>query len=144
MVVVDVNILLAAFLDGHAMHTKSLAWLIELLQTDQVAVPDVVWAGFARIATNPRIVNPPATWNEVAGFIVEIRAEPACQVEVRAMTSPLEVFLAICQSGAATGNKVSDAYIAAIAIENGASVASWDTDFEAFPVKMATAPEVGR
>jgi len=140
MVVLDVNLLLAAFLDGHPMHAKARAWLIDLLDTNQVVVPDVVWAGLARIATNPRIVNPPATWVDVASFIVEVRAERACQVETRAMTSPLEVFLAICQSGNATGNKVSDAYIAAIAMENGASIATWDADFKAFPVQLATLP----
>jgi len=140
MVVLDVNLLLATFLDGHPMHAKARAWLIDLLDTSQVVVPDVVWAGLARIATNPQIVTPPATWADVASFIVEVRAEPACQVEVRAMTSPLEVFLAICQAGGATGNKVSDAYIAAIAMENGASVATWDNDFKEFPVPLETFP----
>jgi len=140
MVVLDVNILLAAFLAGHPQHAESRGWLTELLSTDQVVVPDVVWAGLVRIATNPRIVNPPATISEVAAFIAEVRGQPSYRMDVRAMTSPVEVFLAICQAGGVIGNKVSDAYIAAIAIEHGASIATWDKDFEAFPVQLSLRP----
>jgi predicted nucleic acid-binding protein len=44
-----------------------------------------------------------------------------------------EIFLRLCREGDARGNLVSDAYHAALAIENGCEWITTDRDFARFP-----------
>lgn len=62
MIVVDVNVLLAAHLAQHPHHNVTLALLDRALTDDAVLVPDPVWVAFVRIATNPRVFETPSTW----------------------------------------------------------------------------------
>jgi len=140
VIVVDVNVLVAAYLTRQTMHTTARAWLAELLSTGEVAVPDVVWSGFSRIVTNPSITNPPATWSDVRSFIAAVQRHPSYREDIRGMLAPLGSFAILCQETKAVGNKVSDAYIAAIAIDHNAGLASWDSDFSAFPVTLVKPP----
>jgi len=48
-------------------------------------------------------------------------------------TDHLTHFEAVCRSVQATGNFITDAHLAAFAIEHGCELASCDTDFGEFP-----------
>jgi len=136
VIVLDVNVLVAAYLTGHAFHEAARSFLDSSLDVGGVAVPDVVWSGFARVVTNAAIVSPPATWAEVRTFANAVQQHPGYRRDVRGMTSAPDSFLILCQTNGASGNKVSDAYVAAVAIDHNASVATWDSDFGAFPVPV--------
>ena len=140
MIVLDVNVLVAAYLTGHDFHAAANKFLNETLNTSEVAVPDVVWSGFVRTVTNPVLAQPPATWPEVRAFVAAVQQYPGYRADVRCLAAALDSFLALCQTTDARRNKVSDAYIAAIAIAHNASVATWDTDFDAFPVTVIHPP----
>lgn len=133
MIILDVNVLVAAYLTGHQYHDAARAFLDESLKTGEVGIPDVVWSGFIRTVTNPAVVQPPAALEEVNSFIAAVRRHRGYLPEVRSMVSPLESFVRLCQTSGARGNKVSDAYIACVAIDYNAAVATWDSDFNAFP-----------
>ena len=133
MIVLDVNVLVAAFVDSHERHEEARAFLRAALARGDVAVPDVVWSGFVRVVTNPIIVDPPAEWFEVRRFADGLRAQPGYRADIRGMSSPLESFLVLCQLCGAQRNLVSDAYIAAVAVDVGGAVATWDTDFDRLP-----------
>lgn len=140
MIILDVNLLLAAYVTGHPSHQAAQTFIRESLEAGGVAVPDVVWSGLIRTATNPAIAQPPATWPQIRAFIDAIRHHVGYRADIRGMTSPIESFSALCQTVNATGNKVPDAYIAAVAIDQNASVATWDTDFDTFPVPVIHPP----
>jgi toxin-antitoxin system PIN domain toxin len=136
VIVLDVNVLVAAYFSGHQRHQEARRFLRDALAAGGVAVPDVVWSGFARIVTNPVVVRPAATWEDVTEFAQAVRRHAGYRHAVRGMTAPVDSFLTLCQSAGATGNVVSDAYIAATAADAGASVATWDSDFERFPAPV--------
>ncbi|MDR0284608.1 MAG: PIN domain-containing protein [Propionibacteriaceae bacterium] len=59
MIVLDVNVLVAAFMTGHPSHVAAQKFLRESLGSEEVAIPDVVWSGCLRTVTNPSIFRPP-------------------------------------------------------------------------------------
>ena len=140
MIVVDVNVLVAAAWQDHEFHQAAAEFLSRSLEHDEVAVPDVVWSRLIRTATNPRVIQPTPDWPSINRFIQAIRSHPSYRMDVRAMTSPITTFLVLCGSAGVKGNLVSDAYIAAIAMDYDATVATWDTDFERFPVQVVHPP----
>lgn len=131
MIVLDVNILIYAHNADAPEHARSRRWLEELFtQREQVGLPwPTLWA-YLRILTNRRLPFPvPAA----AAFeaIRNILAHP------RATTvAPGPRHAAILEDlvihGQASGPLVSDAVLAALAIEHGASLASTDRDFARF------------
>jgi len=140
VIVLDVNVLVAAYLTGHAFHAAARTFLNEALEAGGVGVPDVVWSGFARTVTNPAVAQPPATWTDVRAFAEALQRHPGYDATVRSMRSSVDSFLALCQMANARRNKISDAHIAAIAIDHNASVATWDSDFDDFPVSVVRPP----
>jgi toxin-antitoxin system PIN domain toxin len=140
MIILDVNVLVAAFLDDHRQHASALAFLEECLAADQVGVPDVVWSGFMRVSRNGKLADPPAPWPEVRAFMDNVRIRPNYRPDVRAMTRPADLFGSLCESLAAGAKLVSDAYTAAVAIDYGASVATFDSDFDRLPVDAVHPP----
>ena len=141
MIVCDVNVLVAAFITGHPFHRGARTFLQESLEAGDVAIPDVVWSGLLRTVTNPHVMHPPATWPEIAAFVETIRQHPGYRANVRGMSAPLEAFVNLCGDANAVGNKVSDAYIAAVAIDHKASIATWDADFGLFPAPVIHPPQ---
>ena len=141
MIVLDVNVLVGAYLTGHPSYDAARKFVRESLEAGGVGVPDVVWSGFIRTVTNPVVSQPPATWPEIRAFMTAVRRHPGYRTDLREMTSPVESFAVLCQTVGSVGNKTSDAYIAAIAIDHGASVATWDKDFDAFPVHVIHPPK---
>ncbi|MCL1841107.1 MAG: PIN domain-containing protein [Propionibacteriaceae bacterium] len=134
MIILDVNILVAAAYTGHSHHARSRCFLEDCLQRGDVAIPDVVWSGLIRTVTNPKAVGQAQPWSQIRTFMNAVRNHPNYRADVRALTGPLDSFTTLCQMLNAHGNLISDAYIAAIAIEHNASVGTWDTDFDAMPV----------
>jgi len=136
MIILDVNVLVAAYLATHERHEASVRFLEDCLFSGDTAAPDVVWSGFIRIVTNPEVVNPVNPWSEIRAFTDTVRNHPGYRSDVRGLNGPLDSFLALCQVADAHHNLVSDAYIAAVAIEHNASVGTWDTDFDKLPVSV--------
>ncbi|MGH2804583.1 MAG: TA system VapC family ribonuclease toxin, partial [Thermoleophilaceae bacterium] len=60
MLLLDVNVVLAAHRDDHPHHASVRRWFDEMLAGDErFAVPMLVWASFLRLATNRRIFEVP-------------------------------------------------------------------------------------
>ena len=99
MIVLDVNVLVAAFIVSHSHHDSARRFVQTALQgVGGVGVPDVVWSGLVRTVTNPRVVDPPATWAEVRAFVDAIQRNGGYRPQVRAITSPLSTFLVAGQA----------------------------------------------
>jgi toxin-antitoxin system PIN domain toxin len=133
VILVDVNILVYASNAESRPHSASRDWLDQQL-TGSVAV-GLPWAsvlGFLRITTNPRVFRQPLAieiaWQQVSRWL---------SAQAVWTPGPTERHAAILASLLALpgihGNLVSDAHLAALAIEHGLTLCSTDGDFARFP-----------
>jgi toxin-antitoxin system PIN domain toxin len=128
----DVNVLLAAHRDDHPHHSSVAPWFLALTSgSERFVVPGFVWASFLRIATNRRIFTVPTPLDDAFAFVHAVSAQPN-HLDVTVEPSHLETFEEMCRTGDATGDLVNDAYLAAIAIDLGATLVSLDRDFARF------------
>lgn len=133
MLVVDVDLLVAAHRDDHPQHAVARAWLEELVASRaRFGVAWSVWGSVLRIATNRRAFRDPSPRAAVFAFVRAVRAQPGhqpCEPGPR----HLELLESICEEGDARSDLVPDAVIAAVAAEHAASVVTMDRDFARFP-----------
>lgn len=131
MIVIDVNVLVAAFLRDHPHHDRALPYLTGVLTDDEVVVPDAVWSGFLRIVTNPRIFDRPATATAATDFVRSVCGSARYR-NAPGLTDGIEPFLRLLVDADAAADLVPDAYIASVAFAHGCAVASFDRDFRRF------------
>jgi toxin-antitoxin system PIN domain toxin len=105
-------------------------------------VPDIVWAGFIRIATNRRIFTVPTPLDDAFGFLRAVRAQPT-HVALVPGAQHLGLFERICREADALGDLAADAYLAALALEHGCTLVSLDRDFARFPTLRWRRPGEG-
>ncbi len=132
MLLLDVNVVLAAHRSDHPHHETVRPWFDGLLASDELfAVPMVVWASFLRLATNRRIFEVPTPLAEAFAFIDVTLAQPG---HLRIDSGPRHIALLrrLCDETDALGDLVPDAVIAAIALEHNCKVATLDRDFARF------------
>ncbi len=92
---------------------------------------ELVLSGFVRVATHPKVFDPPATTSQALGFAAAVRAQNAAVI-VGPGDRHWAIFERLCLTAAARGNLVPDAYLAALAIESGAELVTTDRDFSRF------------
>ena len=144
MLLPDVNVLVAAHREAVPRHEEARAWLLSALAGGEaVALCLPVVSGLVRVATSPRVFAPPSTHDEVFGFVAHLAAHPST-VWVNPGRQHLQLLEELCRDGDARGDLVSDAVIAALAVEAGAEVVTYDRDFARFPgVRRRTPGESG-
>lgn len=132
MKVLDVNVVLAAHRQDHPDHPVARAWLDRLVAGDeQFGVPWSVWWSFLRLASHPRVFPMPTPIGDSLDFATAVRAQPG---HLPAEPGPrhLDCLQEACRRGEATADLVPDAVLAAVALEHGATVVSFDRDFARF------------
>ena len=133
VILVDANILIYAHVESTPQHTLAREWLDNQLNgPSQVGLPWLSLLAFLRIVTNPRIFTPT---EPMAGAWAQVEAWLACAVAwVPGPTARhpevLGRLLALPGMGS---DLVSDAHLAALAIEHGLVLCSADHDFARFP-----------
>jgi uncharacterized protein len=128
----DLNLLLYAFDSEAPAHEGARTWLEETLSgTEEVGFAWVVLLGFARISTNPRIYEQPLAIAEALEAIEGWLAQPVATV-VEPTSRHASILGELLGPLGVGGNLVSDAHLAALAIEHGAEVCSRDNDFARF------------
>jgi uncharacterized protein len=85
-----------------------------------------------RIVTHPRIFDPPDPVEDVLQFVEQLRSLQHCIIAQPA-DRHFGIFIDLCRKGNARGGLVSDAYLAAIAIEMGAELVTDDRGFGRWP-----------
>ena len=78
------------------------------------------------------IFRPPTPLDAAMRFAREVKARPNF-VEVRADTRHWDIFLELCRRANARGNLITDAYLAALAIESGSEWITTDREYSRFP-----------
>lgn len=95
-------------------------------------ISELVLSSFVRIVTNPRIFNVPSQLDESLAAAQLLRTGPSC-VLVSPGQRHWDIFAGLCRETGTQGDRVTDAYLAALAIEAGAEWITTDRDFSRFP-----------
>jgi toxin-antitoxin system PIN domain toxin len=131
-VIVDANVLLYARNDADRRHRAARAWLEDALNgSTRVGLPWWSLSAFVRIATNARAFPSPLSAEEAAVQVEEwLDAPRAWLPEPTAQFR--DVFTSLIRSHDVRGPLVTDAQLAALAIDHGVPVVSTDADFARF------------
>ena len=133
MILVDTNILLYAEDSLNPRHQQARAWWDGRLSgTGVVCLCWMVLSAFIRIGTNPRVFEHPLSLEQALARVQSWLDQPCTRV-VRPTERHWTVFKQVLTDGQAVANLVTDAYLAALAIEHGCELASTDSDFARFP-----------
>jgi len=132
MKLIDLNILLYVVNEDSVHHAPIRTWWERALNDDEtLGLSWIVLLGFLRIATNPDIfprpLSPEAATQKVAAWLSLNNTRLVQETEGHWNT--LRTLLG--EAGTA-GNLVTDAHLAALAINHGAELVSCDTDFARF------------
>lgn len=131
--IVDANLLLYASNASDPRQERAASFLEQVLNGPRrVGLPWQSLTAFLRIATHPRVFPAPLS-AAVAGEQVQAwLAAPAAWVPVPGEGHG-EVLLGLLRQLSLVGPLVSDAHLAALALEHGTGVWSTDSDFVRFP-----------
>lgn len=131
--VVDANVLVYAFNSRSTHHRAAREWLETALSgSSPVLIPWISLLAFVRLSTSPRIFTKPLTVDVAMEEVATLLNAPS----VRIPAADAGVAGVLRQNLTATGtggNLTNDAFIAALAVQNGAAVVSFDNDFSRFP-----------
>jgi toxin-antitoxin system PIN domain toxin len=130
---VDLNVLLYAINREAEHHLPCRSWLEEALAGEEpVGFAWVVLLGFLRVATRLRIF-PTAISPEAAIRVVDAwLAAPNTRVVTESPDEHWRLLRQLLAEVGTAGNLTTDAHLAALAIENGATLVSCDADFARF------------
>lgn len=133
MILVDANLILYAEDSLSPFHRQAQQWWDQQLSgSGPVGLCWPVLTAFLRIATNPRLHQRPLTANEAIEKVQSWLNQPCVRL-LEAGPAHWEIFKSILEEVRVTGNLVSDAHLAALAIGFGADLCSTDSDFAKFP-----------
>jgi toxin-antitoxin system PIN domain toxin len=114
-------------------HAAFRGWLEAVINSDQAfGMSDIVLSGFLRVVTHPRVFNPPSSIEQALAFVHDVRDQPNC-VLIKPGLRHWAIFEELCRTANAKGNLVTDAYLAALAIESGSEWITTDRDYSRFP-----------
>jgi len=133
LILVDANILLYAEDSLQSRHQQARAWWDgQLSGTEVVCLCWTVLSAFIRIGTNPRVFDYPLSLEQALDRVQSWLDQPCTRV-VRPTERHWTVFKKMLTDGQAVANLVTDAHLAALAIEHGCELASTDSGFARFP-----------
>lgn len=131
--IVDANLLLYARNDSDPRHPAARDFLEAALNgPHRVGLPWHSLTAFLRIATHPRVFPAPLTPAAAAQQVHEWRGAPAAWTPTPGR-GHAEILLRLVADLRLTGPLVSDAHLAALALEHGTGIWSTDADFARFP-----------
>ena len=133
MIAPDANLLIYANEPASSFHSASRTWLEGILSsTEPVGIPILSIYSFLRLVTNPRLAPKAIAFGQAA----EIVNSWLRVAHVRILypgDRHWNLLQQLSRGARLSGNLVTDAAIAAIAIEHGAVVHTNDRDFARFP-----------
>lgn len=133
MIAVDANLLLHAYDESSSRHRQASTWWEGVLNEEEpVMLPWASILAFLRISTNPSIFASPLSMDEAVEIVDSWLERPNLDV-----LGPGErhwnVLKESLTAGQVRGAMVTDAHLAALALEHGCILATTDRDFARFP-----------
>lgn len=130
--IVDANVLLYAVDRRAQFHDTARTWLNRAMNgVERVGLPWLSLMAFQRIITHPRATTDPLTSKEAWTYITDWLDGDQVWIPTPG-DSHREILGRLLLDGDLRGNLATDAQLAALAIEHGTSVCSFDGDFARF------------
>lgn len=128
----DVNVLVHAVNTASPVHQRASRWLRDAIESGEgLALAWVALLGFIRISTRPGVYAEPLPVERALSVVDHwMRADSALVVH----PGPRHAFHLgrLLQRAGTAGNLTTDAHLAALAMEHGAVVGTFDRDFIRF------------
>ena len=132
MILLDANILLYAYNADAPQHRPARQWLDQLFASAEwVGIPWVTLWAFVRISTNPRLMPQPLPIEDAFGIIRDLLDQSRAQL-VEPGRKHAEILHRLVLENQAAGPALTDAVLAALAVEQGSTLASADRGFARF------------
>jgi toxin-antitoxin system PIN domain toxin len=129
----DANLLIYAYDAASPFYRASRSWIEGLLSSPEaVGIPLLSVHAFLRFSTDRRIVPSPRTFAQAAEIVNSWLALPQVRI-LYPGDRHWELLQRLSEQVRLSGAQITDAAIAAIAIEYGAVVHTNDRDFARFP-----------
>ena len=136
----DVNVLVDAFRSDAPGHERARAWLDDARRgSEPLALLPEVASAFVRIVSNRRIWRLPSSATDALDFLSALRDSPAVRWQ-HAGPRQWDIFDGLVRELGLTGDDVPDAYLAAAALESGATFVTSDRGFARFRDLKVVAP----
>lgn len=133
MKLVDANVLLYAVNRDAPPHARARRWLDGALSgREGIGFAWLVLLAFVRLATRGDLFPRPLEPEEALAVVARWLEAPAAVV-VEPTSRHLEVLRGLLLPLGTAGNLVGDAHLAALAVEHGATIVSFDRDLGRFP-----------
>jgi len=133
VILVDANVLLYAEDSLSPYHDTARQWWdAQLSGRSPVCLCWTVLTAFIRVGTNRRVFERPLSLNE-AIHRVQSWVDQPCTRLIYPTEQHWQVLQELLEQGQAIGNLVTDAHLAALAIEHGCQLYPTDSDFARFP-----------
>jgi toxin-antitoxin system PIN domain toxin len=133
VILVDANLPLHAEDSLSSHHAAALAWWDGRLSgAEPVGLCWPVLTAFIRVSTNVRLHRRPLTPDEAIERVQSWLAQPCVRI-VQPTEAHWPLFQRMIRAGRASANLVSDAHLAALALEHNCELQSTDSDFARFP-----------
>ena len=130
--IVDANVLLYAVDSKSHFHATARTWLDEVMNgVERVGLPWVSLMAFQRIITHPRVTANPLTPADAWSYITDWLDADQAWVPTPG-SRHRDILGQLLIDGDLRGNLVTDAHLAALAIENGTGICSFDSNFTRF------------
>ncbi len=133
MVIPDLNLLVYSYNRAAPGHARARAWWETLLSDDEpVGMPWVCVLGFIRLMTHAAVLKEPWGVNDCIERVEEWFDAPNV-VALEPGPRHLTILAGLVRHVGVGGNLVTDAHLAALAIEHNAVLHTNDADFARFP-----------
>lgn len=129
----DNNVLISAIRPDARHHLMAKKWLEASLNGgNPIRLFPTVETGFLRVVTHPKIYSPPTPVNEAWKFLRILCSSPFVEICPWTQTAR-ERWGGLCLSLGLSGNDCNDAMLAAIALDRGFRLVTFDKGFQRFP-----------
>lgn len=133
MDLVDNNVLISAFRPDLQHHPVAREWLQEAFNNGRaIRLFPTVEVGFLRVVTHSGIFNPSSSMAEASAFLHALFEAPT--VEIASWTPACRKrWLGLCAALELSGNDCNDAMLAAVALEKGLRIVTFNKGFKRLP-----------
>ena len=129
----DVTLFIYAHRPESPRFDEHKTWLTDALSGDEpFGISEQILSGFLRIVTNHRVFRDPTPPDVALDFCQTVLTAPSA-IRIRPGREHWRIFENLCRELGARGNVIPDAFLAAMAIEVGATFITTDAGFARFP-----------
>ena len=129
----DTNILVNSVNEASPHRQPASQWLEQAFDSGHgVGFAWLALIGFLRISTQRAILPTPLSVTDALGLIDDWLTHPSAKI-LQPTVRHADILAKLLLVAGAAGNLSNDAHLAALAIEHGATVGTFDKDFNKFP-----------